>query len=131
MGNSQNVPRKKGVRKQPNPRNCVAAIPPTATPPMTCTDLALDDEEEDTCRTDLSRFSRTEVTVIDTSVENWKFEKLLFRRKNVWKVKCKSVINVDRKKRKGSSFEDFRGEKKLKLGDVKRAVTEVSDQVLA
>lgn len=134
MGNSQNVPKKKGARKQPNPRNCVVSIPPIATPPITCNDLALDDEEEDTCRTDLSKFSRTEVTVIDTSVENWKFEKLLFRRKNVWKVrdkKCKSVINVDRKKRKGGGFDDYRGEKKLKPGDVKRAVTEVSDQVLA
>ncbi|KAK1366390.1 hypothetical protein POM88_041951 [Heracleum sosnowskyi] len=127
MGNSQNIPRKKGVRKQPNPRNCVVSIPPIATPLMTCTDLGLGDEEEDTCRTDLSRFSRTEVTVIDTSVENWKFEKMLFRRKNVWKVrdkKCKSVSNVDRKKRKGSSFDDFRSDKKLKLGDVKRAVNE-------
>ncbi|XP_074354791.1 uncharacterized protein LOC141693549 isoform X2 [Apium graveolens] len=127
MGNYQNAPKKKGVRKQPNPRNCVVSIPPIATPPMNCPNLALDDEEEDTCRTDLSRFSRTEVTVIDTSVENWKFEKVLFRRKNVWKVrdkKSKSVINVDRKNRKGSGFGDFQGEKKLKLGDVKRAVTE-------
>lgn len=134
MGNLQNVPKKKGIRKQPNPKNCVVSIPPIATPPANPTNLALDDEEEEPWRSDLSTFSRTEVTVIDTSVENWKFEKLLFRRKNVWKVrdkKCKSVINVDRKKRKGSSFDDFRSEKKSKLGEVKRAVNEVSDQVLA
>lgn len=34
-------------------------------------------------------FSRTEVTVIDTSYESWKFDKLLFRKKNVWKVRDK------------------------------------------
>ncbi|XP_017258999.1 uncharacterized protein LOC108228042 isoform X2 [Daucus carota subsp. sativus] len=127
MGNPQNVPKKKGVRKQPNPRNCAVSIPPIATPSVSCTNLAFEDEEDDTRRRDLSAFSRTEVTVIDTSVKNWKFEKLLFRRKNVWKVrdkKCKSVINVDRKKRKGSSFDDFRSEKKSKLGDGKRVENE-------
>ncbi|EPS62702.1 hypothetical protein M569_12088 [Genlisea aurea] len=35
----------------------------------------------------LSGFSRTEVTVIDTSCAVWKLEKLLYRKRNVWKVR--------------------------------------------
>lgn len=51
-------------------------------------------------------FSRTEVTVIDTSYESWKFDKLLFRKKNVWKVrdkKGKGEIVGGKKKRKMST----------------------------
>lgn len=64
-------------------------------------------------------FSRTEVTVIDTSYESWKFEKLLYRKKNVWKVrdkKGKSEIVGSKKKRKvsGAMEEDQHGGKKWK-----------------
>lgn len=52
-------------------------------------------------------FSRTEVTVIDTSYESWKFEKLLYRRKNVWKVRDKKGrsenVGGGKKKRKMSA----------------------------
>uniref|UniRef100_A0A2P2QEF7 Uncharacterized protein MANES_01G043100 n=1 Tax=Rhizophora mucronata TaxID=61149 RepID=A0A2P2QEF7_RHIMU len=34
-------------------------------------------------------YSKSEVTVIDTSCEVWKFDKLVFRKKNVWKVRDK------------------------------------------
>ncbi|VVB17322.1 unnamed protein product [Arabis nemorensis] len=44
------------------------------------------DEEEEKGEKDLVGFSRSEVTVIDTSFKIWKSDKLVFRRKNVWKV---------------------------------------------
>ncbi|CAI9086983.1 OLC1v1020931C1 [Oldenlandia corymbosa var. corymbosa] len=55
----------------------------------------------------LSGFSRTEVTVIDTSVASWKFEKMLFRKKNVWKVRDK----------KGSKTANLTKKKKRKMND--------------
>ncbi|XP_052181907.1 uncharacterized protein LOC127794695 isoform X2 [Diospyros lotus] len=67
-----------------------------------------DGEEDENCRADLAGFSRTEVTVIDTSYSSWKCEKLLFRRKNVWRVrenKTKST-NTGMKKRKLNPLED-------------------------
>lgn len=50
-------------------------------------------------------FSRTEVTVIDTSFATWKFEKMLFRKKNVWKVRDKNgkTVNLGKKKKKRKS----------------------------
>ncbi|KAK4384782.1 hypothetical protein Sango_2602200 [Sesamum angolense] len=59
--------------------------------------------EEDGREGNLSGFSRTEVTVIDTSYEQWKFDKLLYRKKNVWKVrdkKGKSESAGSKRKRK-------------------------------
>ncbi|KAL1225628.1 hypothetical protein V5N11_008126 [Cardamine amara subsp. amara] len=47
------------------------------------------DEEEEKGEKDLVGFSRSEVTVIDTSFKIWKSEKLVFRRRNVWKVRDK------------------------------------------
>ncbi|KAK9045102.1 hypothetical protein V6N11_058991 [Hibiscus sabdariffa] len=51
---------------------------------------------------ELVGFSRSEVTVIDTSCEVWKVDKLIFRRKNIWKVKDKKGKSrtTGRKKRK-------------------------------
>lgn len=77
----------------------------------------------------LTGFSRTEVTVIDTSYESWKFDKLLYRKKNVWKVrdkKGKSEIAVSKKKRKTSVAmeEDQRAVKKLKVDDEKEGSAE-------
>ncbi|XP_024007117.1 uncharacterized protein LOC18012403 [Eutrema salsugineum] len=46
-------------------------------------------EEEERGEKDLVGFSRSEVTVIDTSFKIWKSEKLVFRRRNVWKVRDK------------------------------------------
>ncbi|KAH6770990.1 hypothetical protein C2S52_015793 [Perilla frutescens var. hirtella] len=59
-------------------------------------------------------FSRTEVTVIDTSYESWKFDKLLFRKKNVWKVrdkKGKGEIVGSKKKRKMEEDHQHGGKK--------------------
>ncbi|KAK8656142.1 hypothetical protein V6N13_108701 [Hibiscus sabdariffa] len=51
---------------------------------------------------ELVGYSRSEVTVIDTSCEVWKVDKLIFRRKNIWKVKDKKGKSrtIGRKKRK-------------------------------
>ncbi|XP_071725245.1 LOW QUALITY PROTEIN: transcription termination factor MTERF8, chloroplastic-like [Rutidosis leptorrhynchoides] len=49
----------------------------------------VDDEKEKANGKELFGFSRSEVTVIDTSFAVWKFDKVLFRKKNVWKVRDK------------------------------------------
>ncbi|CAK9158242.1 unnamed protein product [Ilex paraguariensis] len=74
-------------------------------------------EEEEKCHADLSKFSKTEVTVIDTSCPSWKFEKLLFRNRNVWKVRDKKskAINLGKKKRKANVLDDCAEEKKAKV----------------
>ncbi|KAK4431260.1 hypothetical protein Salat_0888100 [Sesamum alatum] len=68
----------------------------------------------------LSGFSRTEVTVIDTSYEQWKFEKLLYRKKNVWKVrdkkgKSESVGNKRKRQVDKAAREENSGGKKQKI----------------
>ncbi|KAK3232026.1 hypothetical protein Dsin_003907 [Dipteronia sinensis] len=71
---------------------------------------------------ELFGFSRNEVTVIDTSCMDWKFEKLVYRKRNVWKVrekKGKSKI-VGRKRRKGSGCDgnvSVDGKKKMKVSN--------------
>ncbi|OMO95080.1 hypothetical protein CCACVL1_05581 [Corchorus capsularis] len=63
-----------------------------------------EDEEEgkEKGEKELLGFSRSEVTVIDTSCQVWKADKLIFRRKNIWKVKDKKgkSRSFGRKKRK-------------------------------
>lgn len=68
-----------------------------------------DEEEKEKGYMNFSGFSRTEVTVIDSSFATWKFEKMLFRKKNVWKVRDKKgkTLTLGKKKRKASaSFDD-------------------------
>lgn len=62
----------------------------------------VDEEEKEKGCVSLLGFSRTEVTVIDTSFATWKFEKMLFRKKNVWKVRDKNgkMVNLGKKKKK-------------------------------
>lgn len=58
---------------------------------------------------DLSTFSRAEVTIIDTSsAPNWKSEKLIFRKGDVWKIRDKkqSSGNASRRKRKLDRVDD-------------------------
>ncbi|XP_050235843.1 uncharacterized protein LOC126685895 isoform X2 [Mercurialis annua] len=68
------------------------------------------DEEKEKCSEDneLKGYSKSEVTVIDTSFEHWKFDKLVFRRKNVWKIRDKKGkswnLNNSFKKRKMNSY---------------------------
>lgn len=73
-----------------------------------------EEEEEEMGFGSLSGFSRTEVTVIDTSFASWKFDKMLFRKKNVWKARDKKgqfMSSGKKKKRKVSSVdtENVRG----------------------
>uniref|UniRef100_A0A7N0TGD9 Uncharacterized protein n=1 Tax=Kalanchoe fedtschenkoi TaxID=63787 RepID=A0A7N0TGD9_KALFE len=54
----------------------------------------------------LAGFSRTEVTIIDSSCPLWKFDKYLFRKKNVWKARDRrgtaaGYSVVAKKKREG------------------------------
>ncbi|XP_057951290.1 uncharacterized protein LOC131146042 isoform X2 [Malania oleifera] len=150
---------KKSSRKQANPRICAlsksssvdekssygvrgeesvsATVPSSGDNSLTEMKRAKRDNvdcvnvQEEKCYGDLKAFSRTEVTVIDTSCASWKFEKLLFRRKNVWKVrekKCKAKNVGEGKKRKvSSSDENVGGEKKkpritiLPFGSLKEA----------
>ncbi|KAL6972167.1 hypothetical protein U1Q18_031855, partial [Sarracenia purpurea var. burkii] len=80
---------------------------------------SVDVEEEEKSHADLSAFSRTEVTVIDSSYPSWKRVKLLFRRKNLWRVREKKskLMNIRMKKRKAHALEDGNagGEKKSNL----------------
>lgn len=67
-----------------------------------------EEEEEDMGSGNLAGFSRTEVTVIDTSFTSWKFDKMLFRKKNIWKVRDKKgqfMSSGKKKKRKASSVD--------------------------
>nr|GEW41345.1 hypothetical protein [Tanacetum cinerariifolium] len=61
-------------------------------------------EEEENGHLDLLGCSQTEFTAIDTSLPSWKFEKMLYRRGNVWKV--------GDKKGKGSKRRDIKKSKK-------------------
>lgn len=93
------------------------------------------DEEEEKGEKDLVGFSRSEVTVIDTSFKIWKSDKLVFRRRNVWKVrekkgKSKVVSKMMKKKKKKRECDDVdddgeivRKSKKMKIS------TSVSDNV--
>ncbi|KAF7149473.1 hypothetical protein RHSIM_Rhsim03G0215300 [Rhododendron simsii] len=133
---------KKCSRKQPNPRVCaistssnVETVPSSGE--NSCADVKerserlraareenADFEEDEDCYDDLSGFSRTEVTVIDSSCASWKNEKLLFRRKNMWRVREKKSrsVRVGAKKRKGRPLEEESGggEKKQKRCDLSK-----------
>ncbi|KVI04574.1 hypothetical protein Ccrd_017106 [Cynara cardunculus var. scolymus] len=138
---SSRIKRKKNCRKQQCPRICVLStnsdaqdvpvqkdkdssplLPLTLTNRRKVKELNQElkvtervEEEEEKGYWDLSAYSQTEVTVIDTSVPSWKFEKMLYRRKNVWKVgdkKGKGLMSGDRKKRKELMNENGDVEKK-------------------
>lgn len=77
-------------------------------------------EMEDGEREELLGYSRNEVTVIDTSCTEWKFEKLVYRKRNVWKVREKKgksrMIGLGRKKRKANGADaNVDAKKKFKL----------------
>ncbi|GMH19717.1 hypothetical protein Nepgr_021558 [Nepenthes gracilis] len=67
---------------------------------------------------DLRAYSRSEVTVIDTSLAEWKFQCLVYKSKNVWKVREKMRKNFGKKKRKTGVLDERDNEKKkLKVSD--------------
>ncbi|XP_077248400.1 fantom protein isoform X2 [Tasmannia lanceolata] len=73
------------------------------------------EEESSKIDSDLSAFSRAEVTIIDTSSPMWKSEKLIFRKGNVWKIRDKKWnsgnVSSCRKKRKLGQSDRLGGEK--------------------
>ncbi|XP_062119970.1 uncharacterized protein LOC133834385 isoform X2 [Humulus lupulus] len=91
-------------------------------------DVGEEEVEEENEEMNLKGYSRSEVTVIDTSFGCWKSEKLVFRRKNVWKVmekKCK-LRSFGRKKRKEGendlSWGAFQLKKKAKASPSHHAI---------
>ncbi|KHN19561.1 hypothetical protein glysoja_027818 [Glycine soja] len=52
---------------------------------------------------ELKGFTKSEVTVIDTSSPGWKVDKFVFRKNNVWKVREKKTKNKFLAKRKSNS----------------------------
>ncbi|CAA0827946.1 Unknown protein [Striga hermonthica] len=91
---------KKSARKQKNPRICdVGREKENAATEKVTLQRSRDGEgvkelvnyENGGRDVDLVGFTRMEVTVIDTSYESWKFDKFLYRKRNVWKVRDKKV----------------------------------------
>ncbi|CAL9008943.1 unnamed protein product [Prunus brigantina] len=88
-----------------------------------------EEEEEKEDLRELKGYSISEVTVIDTSCGVWKTEKVVFRRKNVWKVREKKakVRKFGRRKRKvvdeevGVEGGDDIDKKKAKVSALKEA----------
>ncbi|KAL6127300.1 hypothetical protein ACLB2K_075341 [Fragaria x ananassa] len=133
---------KKVPRKQTHPRLCVTSKHKssgsigndvndlTTVPSLNSkNEVELEEREE----RELKGYSKSEVTVIDTSCEVWKTEKLVFRRKSVWKVreKKRKVRSFGRNKRKvvsGDEEGDDGIEEKRKK---KKKEAEVSDQCIS
>lgn len=147
---------KKLPRKQSNPKHCsppqlvVSSFLPRFVTEKRRRSVEEDDdvEEEEEGEKDLVGFSRSEVTVIDTSFKIWKSEKVVFRRRSVWKVrdkkgnsrgvvssktKKKKTIKLKKKKKKKrkcdvDDVENVRKSKKMKLS---RSVSDNSPQYLS
>lgn len=85
---------------------------------MDCCDV---EEEKDNGGNELRGFSKSEVTVIDTSCSGWKVEKFVFRKNNVWKVrerKGKSKFFAKKKSKGSFGFDNHNsaiGKKEPKL----------------
>ncbi|VFQ99259.1 unnamed protein product [Cuscuta campestris] len=73
-------------------------------------------EEEVNINSTAMGFSRSEVTVIDTSCTPWKFDKLLLRQKNVWKVRDKGTKTtyLGKKRNEIAEHDNVGGTKKQK-----------------
>ncbi|PKA60277.1 hypothetical protein AXF42_Ash008336 [Apostasia shenzhenica] len=133
--------RRKGLRKQMNPRACVPSASASVdcgasraaleTPPSSADNSVAEAQKGRTkmrkrgtggqaADSDLSAYSRTEVTVIDTSSSAWKSEKALYRKGMVWKVREKKVGNFCRKKRRLGLGEKIADKKRVRpLADLK------------
>ncbi|WOL04816.1 neural Wiskott-Aldrich syndrome protein isoform X1 [Canna indica] len=113
--------KEKGARKQSNPRVCVPSVSasidgcrvPLVTSPPSSADNSVAEAKKSRTKLrrkrgtaagpvdlDLSAYSRTDVTVIDTSCSGWKSEKVIFRKGVMWKVRDKKVWTLSRKKRR-------------------------------
>ncbi|RDX94315.1 hypothetical protein CR513_23311, partial [Mucuna pruriens] len=102
---------KKCPRKQTNPkiflpssaaRNVASAAPSSdAAVPEAEEETAADRGDEDEGN-ELKGFTKSEVTVIDTSCPGWKVDKFVFRKNSVWKVRERKPKNKFLAKRKSN-----------------------------
>lgn len=111
FGKLNNNPRErgeKGARKQEKPRICVVSNPDVVAGDEVMRMMGEENGDVDETGCDFVGFSRTQVTVIDTSYPWWKCEKVVFRKKNVWRVRDRKskLTNVGVKKRKAKKLED-------------------------
>nr|KYP34678.1 hypothetical protein KK1_044348 [Cajanus cajan] len=116
MGATLTKTYKKCPRKQTNPKiflpssssSAAAATTSNVVSAAPSADAALPEVEEDAAAdrgddeegNELKGFTKSEVTVIDTSCPGWKVDKFVFRKNNVWKVrerKSKTKISAKRK----------------------------------
>jgi hypothetical protein len=83
---------------------------------------------------DRERCSRTDVTVIDTSIDGWKAAKLLIRRGDAWKVRDKKPSTVSeledaiaKGKRRAGLVSKLQRDKEKEKQKEKEAITSVSN----
>ncbi|XP_004502757.1 uncharacterized protein [Cicer arietinum] len=108
---------KKCPRKQTNPKIFLASSATTSSHAPAGGDadaaVVVEDrgEEGDEGDEDLKGFTRSEVTVIDTSCPAWKVDKFLFRKNSVWKIRERKPKNkfFAKKKSKTSHEIDIHG----------------------
>lgn len=111
FGQSDNDPKKrgkKGSRKQEKPKFCEVSNRGVGVGDEVLKVLSEENGDVDEKGSgDFVGFSRTQVTVIDTSYPWWKCEKVVFRKKNLWRVKDRKskLTNDGDKKRKGKKLE--------------------------
>ncbi|KAK7410765.1 hypothetical protein VNO78_01839 [Psophocarpus tetragonolobus] len=114
MGATLTQTNKKCPRKQTNPKIFLASsaattIAASAAPSSAYAVVPQVEEEAPADRADeeegneLKGFSKSEVTVIDTSCPGWKVDKFVFRKNNVWKVRERKPKNKFLAKRKSNS----------------------------
>ncbi|XP_061364064.1 uncharacterized protein LOC133307552 [Gastrolobium bilobum] len=76
----------------------------------TAVDRGEEEEENDNDGNELKGFTRSEVTVIDTSCTGWKVDKFVFKKNNVWKVReRKPKTKYFAKKKKSNGTLDING----------------------
>ncbi|KAL2339546.1 hypothetical protein Fmac_007486 [Flemingia macrophylla] len=91
------------VARAPFTAAAAAAAAPSAhdaAVPQAAEEAAADRGDEEEEGNELKGFTKSEVTVIDTSCPGWKVDKFVFRKNNVWKVrerKPKTKISAKRK----------------------------------
>ncbi|XP_027338751.1 uncharacterized protein LOC113852631 [Abrus precatorius] len=123
MGATLTKTSKKCPRKQTNPKIFVAsfaantrsAAAPAAAPSADAVvpeedEVGADRGDEDEIENEkegneLKGFTKSEVTVIDTSLPGWKVDKFVFRKNNVWKVRERKLkTKFFAKKKSNSTF---------------------------
>ncbi|WJX34387.1 hypothetical protein P8452_22507 [Trifolium repens] len=102
---------KKRPRKQTNPKifhaSSTTGNTPTITGGVAPVEVQDRGEEGEDTEEDLKGFTKSEVTVIDTSCSVWKVDKFVFRKNNVWKVRERKQKNKFFAKKKSKLTHEF------------------------